>query len=111
MNSEKQTTSKPSGDAQSFDPDTETPDILTIFLMMGGVFGLFVMLATFSVSGLQLNSGDNARFALGTGQFGDSFGFVTSIFTGLAFLGLLISVRLQRKELAELKKEMIHVSC
>jgi len=36
---------------------------------------------------------------IGSGLFGDAFGFVTSLFTGAAFLGLMLTMVLQRQEL------------
>ena len=42
---------------------------------------------------------------LNLGMFGDSFNIITSLFTGLAFAGVIISVRLQKEELKEVKQE------
>lgn len=40
------------------------------------------------------------------GQLGDSFGVVNSIFSGLAFIALVITIYLQQKEISETKKEL-----
>lgn len=40
------------------------------------------------------------------GTFGDSFGVLTSLFTGLAFIGLLSTIRLQREELKLNRREL-----
>ena len=40
------------------------------------------------------------------GSFGDSFGVLTSVFTGLAFVGLMSTVFLQREELQLNRKEL-----
>ena len=40
------------------------------------------------------------------GQFGDSFGILTALFSGLAFSGLIITILLQRKELELQRKEL-----
>lgn len=40
------------------------------------------------------------------GQFGDSFGVANSLFSGLAFAGLIYTVHLQRQELALQRKEL-----
>ncbi|UPT76680.1 putative phage abortive infection protein [Sulfurovum sp. XGS-02] len=40
------------------------------------------------------------------GLFGDSFNVLTSLFTGLAFAGVIISVELQRKELKSTRDEL-----
>lgn len=61
--------------------------------LFGGVIGLFSVYFLLSVS---LGSfGDSAT----TGPFGDSFGPLTSLFSGLAFSGLIYTVLLQRQEL------------
>lgn len=46
-----------------------------------------------------------AKEGFGSGAFGDSFGWITSAFTGMAFLLLAISVVLQRMELDEVKRD------
>lgn len=38
--------------------------------------------------------------------FGDLFGAVNALFSGLAFLGLIVAIILQRKELEEQRKEI-----
>ena len=40
------------------------------------------------------------------GLFGDQFGSINSLFSGLAFLGLIIAILLQRKELIDQRKEL-----
>lgn len=47
------------------------------------------------------------------GQFGDSFGFINSLFSGLAFLGLLVAIGLQREDLriqAKMLEEQVNES-
>jgi hypothetical protein len=39
------------------------------------------------------------------GTFGDSFGTINALFSGLAFAGLLYTIRLQKKELKDTRKE------
>lgn len=41
----------------------------------------------------------------GSGSFGDAFGAVTSAFTGLAFIGLLLAIYIQRLELSALRDD------
>lgn len=41
-----------------------------------------------------------------SGVFGDSFGFLTSLFSGLAFAGLIITIVMQRDELALQRQEL-----
>ena len=40
------------------------------------------------------------------GQFGDSFGAVNSLFSGLAFAGLIVALLLQRRELSLQREEL-----
>ena len=66
--------------------------------LMTGAFvtlGLFVVFVVFLSIWLQSHEYDVGT----TGQFGDSFGPLTSLFTGLAFAGVVVSLILQRREL------------
>ena len=40
------------------------------------------------------------------GRFGDLFGSINALFSGLAFLGVIIAILLQRKELKDQRKEL-----
>jgi len=42
------------------------------------------------------------------GQFGDSYGAVTSLFTGLAFAGLLFTILLQQREIKLQRQDFIN---
>ena len=66
-------------------------------LMTGALvtLGLFVVFVVFLFIWLQSHEYGVEK----TGQFGDSFGPLTSLFTGLAFAGVVISLILQRREL------------
>lgn len=44
---------------------------------------------------------ESGQSIAGLGTFGDSFGALNTLFSGLAFVGLYISIRLQSKELSE----------
>ena len=41
------------------------------------------------------------------GEFGDKFGAINSLFSGLAFAGIIFTILLQRKELSLQRKELI----
>jgi hypothetical protein len=41
------------------------------------------------------------------GQFGDMFGAVNSLFSGLAFAGLIFTILLQRREFARRRRELV----
>ncbi len=42
------------------------------------------------------------------GQFGDTFGAINALFSGLAFAGIIYTIQLQRKELGLQRKELRH---
>ena len=42
----------------------------------------------------------------GSGEFGDMFGVVNALFSGLAFLGVIIAILLQKKELTLQREEL-----
>lgn len=65
--------------------------------VFGAVLGTYVLFVNFQVS-------DNPYLPLPekfrNGSFGDSFGSLNALFSGLAFAGLVVTLLLQRKELA-----------
>lgn len=61
------------------------------------LYALMIVAVTWPISGWSLDR---------AGAFGDSFGVLTSIFTGLAFMGLMSTVFLQREELQLNRKEL-----
>lgn len=77
----------------------------------------FVVLGAILIVGLWLVSwiliDCNIENSTNRGEFGDKFGAINSLFSGLAFLGLIITLlfqkeelELQRQELAETRKEL-----
>ncbi|WP_148266196.1 putative phage abortive infection protein [Pseudovibrio sp. FO-BEG1] len=80
-------------------PDLQFPMVLMVIVLLVGSYGFFVhenMLASLG----QVT--DLAKFA----QFGDSFGVLTSLFTALAFGGVLLTLKFQRDDLNLTRKEM-----
>ena len=73
------------------------------YLMIGGVvtavlvYAALLIYLTWPISELTIN---------GSGVFGDSFGLLTSLFSGLAFAGLIITIVMQRDELALQRQEL-----
>lgn len=73
------------------------------FVMISSVVGAFAFYAlgllylTWPISELSLNK---------SGLFGDSFGALTSLFSGLAFVGLIITIVLQKEELGYQRLEL-----
>lgn len=76
------------------------------------MWGLFILIAIiwFSykhwiplISGIYL---DDPYYLNNSGVFGDSFGALNTLFSGLAFAGIIISIFLQSQELKETRKEL-----
>ncbi|MFC0047371.1 putative phage abortive infection protein [Rheinheimera tilapiae] len=73
------------------------------WLMIGGVlsavliYGCVLLALTWPISEFSISS---------SGVFGDSFGVLTSLFSGLAFAGLIITIVMQRDELALQRQEL-----
>ena len=64
----------------------------------------------FSIMILTFQNKDSSLSLTNLGMFGDSFNILTSLFTGLAFAGVIISVRLQKEELIKVSNEMVSQS-
>jgi hypothetical protein len=66
-----------------------------IFLLVLGIFGSYASFMLWVTRNIELTTVDKL------GVFGDSFGVTTSLFSGLAFAGLILTILLQREELRE----------
>lgn len=73
------------------------------WLLIGGVictvlvYAGFLIFLTWPIGELSISN---------SGVFGDSFGLLTSLFSGLAFAGLIITIVMQRDELALQRQEL-----
>jgi len=73
------------------------------WLLIGGVilivllYAVTIIYLTWPITQLSVNS---------SGVFGDSFGLLTSLFSGLAFAGLIITIVMQRDELSLQRQEL-----
>lgn len=72
-----------------------------VWVMLGGVVGLFLL----NLSMVFFVSNENTR-----GTFGDQFGAVNALFSGLAFAGLIYTIILQRRDL-ELQRNDLKLQC
>lgn len=72
-------------------------------LLVIGLIALIVVLL-YTVGVLSLR-GEDGKFEV-LGQFGDSFGALTSLFNALAFAALIVTVVLQSRELRESRQEL-----
>lgn len=61
------------------------------------VYGAFILFTTYFISGLSIEK---------VGQFGDSFGFINTLFSGSAFIAVVITIYLQQQDMRETKKEV-----
>ena len=71
--------------------------ILGAVLLVFIVYTSFLIYFTWPVSEFSLNK---------SGVFGDSFGALTALFSGLAFAGMIVTILLQRNELALQRVEL-----
>lgn len=78
----------------------------TKYLFIGGIFAILILVAPFIYYDLVLESHGGLDK---TGLFGDSFGALSSVFSGLAFLGLIITIAMQMDEL-RLTREEYHLN-
>ena len=75
-----------------------------IFGLIFGIWLLFFLLAIFVANDLTISWPPSMKLEE-LNSFGGNFNVLTSLFTGLAFAGLIISIILQTKELQETRKE------
>ena len=61
------------------------------------IYGSVILFVTWPISEVTVDK---------SGFFGDSFGLLTSLFSGLAFSGLILTLFLQREELSLQRKEI-----
>ncbi|MNJ37404.1 hypothetical protein D3C77_322210 [compost metagenome] len=73
--------------------------ILMLFLFVFTSWFIYPALANFQSEFIQSSK-------LSLNEFGDMYGSLNTLFSGLAFVGVIISIRLQSKELSETRKEM-----
>lgn len=71
-----------------------------VLVLIATIYAANIVASRACEAGLHCDAG-----GFGSGPFGDAFGFVTSLFTGLAFAGLVITMIMQRAELHEVQEE------
>lgn len=74
-------------------------NVLLVLIGVLGIYGGFAGMLLWNVPFFQF--GDSLR----EGTFGDSFGTLNALFSGLAFSGVIITVLLQRKDLKEARAQ------
>lgn len=80
--------------------------ITSIIVFLSIIFGwiVFYIIIVWAIPDIQLDIKPNITLEH-MGQLGDSFNVLTSLFTGLAFAGVIVTVLLQKKELEETREE------
>ena len=76
---------------------------LKVVLPFGLVVLVFVIYVIFLINFIR--PAENFSLA-NSGLFGDSFGILTSLFSGLAFAGLLVTILYQKEQLDEQRREL-----
>ncbi len=71
--------------------------LISVAVIIVATYAGLILFLTWPVSELSIEK---------AAQFGDSFGIITSLFSGLAFIGLIITILLQRDELALQREEL-----
>lgn len=69
-----------------------------VFIAFASLLLLFTLAITLAIG---VYADETSR-----GTFGDMFGFANAVFTGLSFIGLLMTISLQRKDLNEQREEL-----
>jgi hypothetical protein len=77
---------------------------LMILLLIFTLFTVFAIFVIYVSSGIPTYSLDKLA------SFGDSFGVLTSLFSGLAFAGMIITILLQKDELQLQRDELARTS-
>ena len=77
----------------------ETKNPMKIFIVMGGI--VFLLWLAFALM-LSYSGGCFTK----TGPFGDSFGVISALFSGLAFAGMICTLIMQRDELSLQRQEL-----
>lgn len=70
------------------------------------VVGLFYWLGIYHVGGFFNPSQETENGYSEIGQYGDSFGYVNALFSGLAFAGVIVALFMQTRELAYQRREI-----
>ena len=71
--------------------------LILVVLLSVALFAISLITITWPISEVSINK---------AGVFGDSFGVLTSLFSGLAFAGIIITILLQREELQLQRQEL-----
>jgi hypothetical protein len=83
-------------------------DTAIYFLIVGIVIFIWVAVSIWIDQNISAGDIGNQALTAAKGQFGDKFGAVNALFSGLAFSGIIITLLLQKRDLAETRSAMGH---
>lgn len=74
---------------------------VVVLLAVLGIFGIYVAYYVFLYAGFESAVEEGVLDGVRSGTFGDAFGVLNALFSGLAFSGVLITIFLQRKDIRD----------
>lgn len=83
-------------------------DVIIFLLIFGAIVFFWYYAGTWIDRNIVAGSEIDQITAATKGQFGDKFGAVSSLFSGLAFAGIIVTLLLQRRDLSETRSAMGH---
>lgn len=72
-----------------------------------GVFSMFTLFWAFAMPRFDVSDGVPSAAMQCAGLRGDAFGLLNTLFSGLAFAGVLVALELQRRDVLEQRKENV----
>jgi hypothetical protein len=75
-------------------------------IFITAIAGILVLVIVYAWIVLDISSPVELTSLEKTGAFGDSFGIITALFSGLAFAGIVYTILLQKEELGLQRKEL-----
>lgn len=86
--------------------DERTPALHVRKVITVGILLVVTMVSAYAIALILLTRPDSGLTIGVSGTFGDSFGALNALFTGLGFMGLLVTIFLQREDLKLTREEL-----
>lgn len=86
--------------------DGRTPALHVRKVITVGILSVVTMVSAYAIALIWLTRPDSGLSIGESGTFGDSFGALNALFTGLGFMGLLVTIFLQREDLKLTREEL-----
>lgn len=94
-----------SNNTQQKKPEENKKDLLTGIVLFIAVFLLW-LLSWYFIDHFIISDNTNESNQLSRGVFGDKFGAINALFSGLAFAGIIFTIFLQKRELTLQREEL-----